>query len=368
MKLKTKDILKKIIFLICFTACIYEILECTKKMLRNPTTTIIFFEEFGKHGVPSVTICPYSNHLDNASAYNQKNLLEHGITAKEYSALNIWNTSSITPEDLYEEITWQLEDIIDRVNYNFENISRTLNGSDDGWKTMWTTVNKKWEGRCFTFNPPPQMNGTGLAKISIISKFPFDLELAFHARHQASDKELDGISFVAKSRMYYQLEVPVDIIINRDTKDMPCIGNAENFDENRGKVALEKMIEEVGCVVPFISRNETEAPICRNKTLAKTAIDILEARGKFYDIYNWEDVPLPCMQTFVEPQKTFESPEWDNQTWIDASFSKMSKVTKQLEAYSFISFYAEVGGFVGLLLGISFYQLADVLDLVPWMS
>ena len=368
MKANIKGLLRTIFFLICLSVCIYEIIQCLNKMLKDPTTTIIFLDEFGKHGVPSITLCPYSNHLDNASAYNHKILLTYGLTPKEYSDLNIWNTSTITPEDLYEEITWQLEDIIDKVSYSFQNTSEILNGSSDKWKSMWTSVDKKWEGRCYTFNPPTQINGVGLVDISFVSKFPFDLELTFHAKHQSSDKDLDGISFVAKSGLYYELEVPVDIIINRNTKTRPCIGNSENFDANRNKVALEKMIEEVDCVVPFMNRNGTKASICQNVTFAKTAVEILEAHGKFYDLYNWIDVPLPCMQIFVDPRKTFDTPAWFNQTKIKASFLKMSKITQQREAYPFHSFYAEVGGFVGLLLGVSIYQLADLMDLIPCIS
>lgn len=87
------------------------------------------------------------------------------------------------------------------------------------------------------------------------------------------------------------------------------------------------MIEEVDCVVPFMNRNGTKAPICQNVTFAKTAVEIHEAHGKFYDLYNWIDVPLPCMQIFVDPRKTFDTPAWFNQTKIKASFLKMSKIT-----------------------------------------
>ena len=105
--------------------------------------------------------------------------------------------------------------------------------------------------------------------------------------------------------------------------------------------------------------------ICTDETAANIAVDIFESNGPFYDLYNWKQVPLPCNQIHVVPRKTFESPEWDNQTWINAKFMKISKITEQQESYSFTSFYAEVGGFVGLLLGISVHQVSLLLDYIP---
>ena len=179
------------------------------------------------------------------------------------------------------------------------------------------------------------------------------------------DNELDGVSFVAQHKQYYTLEVPVDIIRNRNTDSMPCIQEGGNFDESRNKVTLKTMMEDIGCVVPYIERSESVCPICTNKTKAKTAEHIYGAYGNYYDLYRWDRVPLPCKHMHVEPRKTFESLDWFNRTWISARFMKIGKVTEQQAAYSFSSFYAEVGGFVGLLLGISLHQIGLLLDFIP---
>ena len=347
--------------------CMNEIRKCIEKLMKNPTTTIIYFEEFGKHGAPSITVCAYANHLGNGTSYKANKLAENNLTLNAYVRGNIWwsNSSEISPEKLYEDITWTLDDLVDRIEYTFKDKRYTLNASKKIWKSSWTVVNKKWEGRCFTFNPTAEMNLQGLIHVNIISKFPFDLEVSFHAKHQATDSELDGISFRAKYRQYYILEIPVDIIMNRNTDSMPCIDEEDKFDETRNKIAVDKMMDEIGCVVPFIKKNESAAKTCVNQTSAKTALEIFEAIGPYYDLYNWKSVPLPCKQIHVEPRKTFESPEWDNQTWISGHFMKISKVTKQQASYSFTSFYAEVGGVVGLLLGISVHQVASLLDFIP---
>ena len=179
------------------------------------------------------------------------------------------------------------------------------------------------------------------------------------------DKELDGISFVATYRQYYEIELPVEIIKNRNTQNMPCSSGEEKFDEKRNRVALNRMMSDAGCVVPFIERNENDTEICRNKKDARIAHKIYEGDGIYYDLYGRKNIALPCKQMHVVPRQSFTSPEWNNQTWISALFMKISKVTEQQQAYSMLSFFAEVGGTVGLLLGVSVYQLRMLFDLIP---
>ena len=226
---------------------------------------------------------------------------------------------------------------------------------------MWVRINKKWEGKCFTFNPPEEISHRGIKNINIISRFPFDLDISFHGKNQATDSELNGISFIAMYRQYYIVEISVEVILNRNTKRMPCIGSSGNIDEIRNRVAVDMMTKVLGCVVPYVDRTERRTPpICTNSTASDIAIQIYEGIGPYYDLYDWKNIPQPCKQNHVEPRKSFESPEWDNQTWINAQFMKMSKITEQQEAYPLESFYAEVGGFAGLLLGISVYQLCTI--------
>ena len=49
-----------------------------------------------------------------------------------------------------------------------------------------------------------------------------------------------------------------------------------------------------------------------------------------------------------------------NNTWLEISFEKYVKVSKTKAAYSFLSFIAEVGGYVGLFLGISINQISVI--------
>ena len=61
---------------------------------------------------------------------------------------------------------------------------------------------------------------------------------------------------------FYHLEVPVDIIINRNTTSIPGLEEEDKFDETRNKIAVDKRMDELGCVVPFIEVKEILKIVC----------------------------------------------------------------------------------------------------------
>ena len=126
-----------------------------------------------------------------------------------------------------------------RIEYTFQDERHTLSNANKSWGEMWVRINKKWEGKCFTFNPPEEISHRGIKNINIISRFPFDLDISFHGKNQATDSELNGISFIAMYRQYYIVEISVEVILNRNTKRMPCIGSSGNIDEIRNRVRDE---------------------------------------------------------------------------------------------------------------------------------
>ena len=324
-------------------------------------------DEFGRLGVPSVTVCAYSNHLQNSTSFKKHLLYKHGLTPNDYVKKRIW-TSNITgtsPEDLYEMITWKLEDLVKRVQYTLKGNLIIINSTTPNWTSFWTETRRKWEGRCFTFNPNAEMSIYGLSNIEVVSDFPADLLFSYHAKDQTMDEDLTGISFIAKQKQFYKLKVPNDIIWNRHTDSKPGTELDDNFDELRNGIAKKNMMANAGCVVPYINNNDENLPICVNTMAAKIAEETFEGHGPYYDLYNSDLIPPPCRQMHVDPVPVFTEPEWDGQTWVNAVFMKKCRVTKQQASYTWHSLYAEVGGFLGLLLGISVYQLGSLIDFIP---
>ena len=84
MIIDSNIVLKHLLFIVCSFIFMYEIRKCIEKLMKNPTTTIIYFDEFGKHGVPNITVCAYANHWGNETSYKTDKLAEHGLTMNRY--------------------------------------------------------------------------------------------------------------------------------------------------------------------------------------------------------------------------------------------------------------------------------------------
>jgi hypothetical protein len=115
-------------------------------------------------------------------------------------------------------------------------------------------------------------------------------------------------------------------------------------------------MEEVGCTTPFGFNTEN---VCIEK----------ENREKAFKIYNSqknkrnkiEDCQYPC--NFIKSWLSVEKFRL-NQTSKDFSlnFDKFIKVTKAKYSYTELELLAELGGYVGLFLGLSVFHLSQAFD------
>lgn len=115
-------------------------------------------------------------------------------------------------------------------------------------------------------------------------------------------------------------------------------------------------MEKFGCVTPF-GYNKTN--ICTNSTLAKKAHDYFDHTFKSYS----DNCLKPCTYFLIDAIKIDEYNRTDKETaYLQLSFQEYVKVTTAFYNYLTLSMIAEIGGYVGLFLGVSFYQVTDVLN------
>ena len=115
-------------------------------------------------------------------------------------------------------------------------------------------------------------------------------------------------------------------------------------------------MEKFGCVTPF-GYNKTN--ICTNTTLAKKAHEYYEQSFKTYS----ENCLNPCTYFLIDAIKLDAFNRTDKDTaYLQLSFQEYIKVTTAFYNYLTLSMIAEIGGYVGLFLGVSFYQITDVLN------
>ena len=119
-------------------------------------------------------------------------------------------------------------------------------------------------------------------------------------------------------------------------------------------------LDTFGCTTPF-GRIKDRA--CTNATL------MYQAR-KFYDYKIMADeyqeqCPNPCTtitSTFNIRNQLKNPEESDTSTLINIEFPTKVKVIQAYPAYTLLSLVAEVGGYVGLFLGVSVLDLKNVIS------
>ena len=118
----------------------------------------------------------------------------------------------------------------------------------------------------------------------------------------------------------------------------------------------EIMTKDVGCTIPWLP---DQSNICINP----------EDRTKAFNLYqknrrNQNDIcPKSCKFTnmyFGPPVTGLQNEDEQNVARAIFYFRRDIKTTTEYFLYSILSMIAEIGGYVGLLLGVSLFKLADI--------
>ena len=231
---------------------------------------------------------------------------------------------------------------------------------------LWSETDSRGHGRCFTTTPTEKHIKLGIQEITLtVSEY---VTVYFHTpgmfiTAKAKTEMLQEFFLNAKSGRLYELDVKHDLynVLGND-------GAACNSDKSYSKdlCANEnvemKSMEEYGCHSPF-GLNKTK--ICQDSDKAKQVLGIyteeIEKHNSkclnpcsFFSIMAMEtkNTKLGCL--FGKCPK--------NRVII--SFKENIKVTTGYYLYSGLSLVAEVGGYVGLFLGVSVNQISNLFECI----
>ena len=125
------------------------------------------------------------------------------------------------------------------------------------------------------------------------------------------------------------------------------------------KETEKQTLATVGCTTPYASNKNN---ICTDANKGEAALDIYYDSGFANSKNNYEECDYPCSYFIVSSEeiKSFS----DNSTLISVYlyFPQLIQETKTHYTYSWLSLIAEIGGYVGLFLGISINQITNLWD------
>ena len=76
------------------------------------------------------------------------------------------------------------------------------------------------------------------------------------------------------------------------------------------------------------------------------------------------DCPQPCTMFKMNPRTTGMALYNGIVNYLDIRYPETTKISTDQYAYTWLNLVAEVGGYVGLFLGYSVYQMTDLVDIL----
>ena len=119
-------------------------------------------------------------------------------------------------------------------------------------------------------------------------------------------------------------------------------------------------MEKFGCTSPYFASKEN---ICTNITHSREVIKILDQAKRIFG----KRCLHPCKYLQAQFILTEEAGymykcKGRKCSRIELNFQAVTKKTTAFYSYDTLSLFAEVGGYLGLLLGYSVYNLTDIIE------
>ena len=227
----------------------------------------------------------------------------------------------------------------------------------------WQQYDSMKHGRCFTLSLSHELTKFGVKKLS------FELK-----RYSSAVFIHTPGNFLKAStgKMRYQKLVHRGVIyrlsINHEFNELLDFGGDSCNDEKEysrdfctEKSVEMEMLKQFGCTSPF-GQNKTQICKAGEKALNVTQI----YKNGLYNTETYGECLNPCSFftfTLTDLIDYVSKEGFGNaDTSLELNFEKIIKVTKGYYAYSELSLIAEIGGYVGLFLGVSVNQITNLIE------
>ena len=249
------------------------------------------------------------------------------------------------PEDVIETIEFEYWTKSEGTLYNIHEFNDWYHNDDSKF------------GRCFTLAPSHEYSQHGIKLINL--KHNLNSNVFIHTPGMFIKGNEQANTYVEKGKRY-QIDIRYEIRELIDYGGDPC-----NTDKNYqldvcyAKETEKRSLTTVGCITPYGS-NKTN--ICTDVNNGKVALDIYR-NFSFSDSMNYEECYYPCSYLIVSSKNPAIYSSNSSLGKVTLYFPQLIQETKTQYTYSWLSLIAEIGGYVGLFLGISINQITNLFDI-----
>ena len=348
----TASIISFMVSITCCAFVVYQTDKCIKKFIAFPKSTEVSIAKASKHDYPDMSFCD----ADFRGFENE--LSECNLTRNQYDNQHIWHSNvsqeCMDPEKLFSKITGKPTDIISEIIIiGFENNVTYLDLDDLGlFEKKFYSKKMYAYSRCFILKLPPNIE---IMEISFYFKTRVDI--LFYSSKSSLNVD-ESLIIYSEENSYIKTSIMYDTFQVLDLDGQPC-GEYENSrDDCLEREIAQMVMEKVGCTSPY---QTNQSNICTDPEKGKIAEDTYIKM-----IHNTSLASILCPKTCkfqTISTKNFQKKKaFLIKKVLQVKFEEFIKVSTSSPSYTFLELMAEVGGYVGLFLGVSINQTIDLLS------
>ena len=257
-----------------------------------------------------------------------------------------------SPKILMEKARINASELLKNVTVQYEDGTTKNIGTKD--KCCWKYSDHRYYGSCHTFFLPQDLRPKPIRKLKFFMNA--NVNWLAHSKGTFVTLRKKNVIFSNISDLSVDYDIDYKVFEMLDTlKEETCEAD-ENYhrDDCYDSAAFRESMETLNCTWPLL-RNKDH--ICIEQDKAKVAQKI----GKDYGKY-WKGSNCASSCSFVKVSYSLLRETNLKPKEIRCMFPESFEVHKAYYAYDELSLISEIGGYVGLFLGSSVYQITDLFD------
>ena len=271
-----------------------------------------------------------------------------------------------SPKQVFIDITYELHELLEYIIVRTHNAEVSIDLKEKKKDAKVDIIYYKTFGRCYSIQLGKEIVARGINGIDFLSNM--NLFIYFHHPGQFLSMDTKSKLYTLKGRKHF-MDMTYSIMKNtlKSESTIPCSGETNfEFDNCFYQAIAQDLTNKLNCVVPFIKTSENNN-ICVNK--AQTEIDqMMLALEKSLTTTG------PCMSPCTSMNIFFgvlfdDAIRNDEKSFLRIYFKSNIKFQQTIYDYTLLSLLAEIGGYTGLLLGISVANITTVIaKMFQWFN
>ena len=256
------------------------------------------------------------------------------------------------PKLLYESIISKPEDLYWSISYRYFDGTLSTEYASNTSSEIRSHIDTIFYGRCFTFNPTTEMIRLGIQMVGLQLKNQSTTIYVHTKRLFQMVKDITEI--IVPTNSVIKMDIDYEVYNMLDFGGQPCNAEPEFDKDICTQDAFEKKaLEKYGCTSPF---GPNKDKICTDQNTGSKVMEFY--RQIFRNLSN--NCLSPCSFVSTKGIKIMEQKKNYGYVWM--VFKENIKVIEAHHLYSTLSLIAEIGGYVGLFLGVSVNQVSTLMN------